>query len=171
MQDFLRKALYYAKPVIRVSPYFQVLALFKSFRRRLQPTLLKQVLQAIMCSKQHTSITGKLIKFVKLSTWWLSQTSGTHIRESWWFESMYTMQEKIWPIRHTHPMLSPCMVLDYTYLTWSTHSNLSRVTDRFRWIPLLPRKRAPDTIPSTPADRSMSPYPVSLPSQPMKQYA
>jgi hypothetical protein len=35
---------------------------------------------------------------------------------------------------------------------------------------LLPRKRAPDIIPSTPADRSVGPYPVSLPSQPMKQW-
>jgi hypothetical protein len=40
-----------------------------------------------------------------------------------------------------------------------------------RWTePLLPRKRAPDTIHSTPADRSMGPYPVSLPCQPLKQW-
>jgi hypothetical protein len=35
---------------------------------------------------------------------------------------------------------------------------------------LLQRKRAPDTISSTPADRSTGPYPVSLLSQPMKQW-
>jgi hypothetical protein len=35
---------------------------------------------------------------------------------------------------------------------------------------LLSRKRAPDTIPSTSTDRSAGPYPVSLPSQPMKQW-
>jgi hypothetical protein len=35
MQCFMGKALYYVKPALRVSPYFQVLALFKSFRRRL----------------------------------------------------------------------------------------------------------------------------------------
>jgi hypothetical protein len=35
---------------------------------------------------------------------------------------------------------------------------------------LLLRKRAPDTIPNTPADRSVGPYPVPLPSQPMKQW-
>jgi hypothetical protein len=33
---------------------------------------------------------------------------------------------------------------------------------------LLPRKRAPDTIHSTPTDQSTGPYLVSLPSQPMK---
>jgi hypothetical protein len=33
-----------------------------------------------------------------------------------------------------------------------------------------PEKKAPDTIPSTPADRSTGPYPVSLPSQPVKQW-
>jgi hypothetical protein len=42
-----------------------------------------------------------------------------------------------------------------------TRGNLSRVVDR-----LLPRKRASDTIHSTPADRSASQYPVSLRSQP-----
>jgi hypothetical protein len=31
-----------------------------------------------------------------------------------------------WPTHHTHPTLSPRMVLDHTYLTWSTHSDLSR---------------------------------------------
>jgi hypothetical protein len=35
---------------------------------------------------------------------------------------------------------------------------------------LLPRKRAPDTILSTPTDRSAGPYAVSLSSQPMKQW-
>jgi hypothetical protein len=38
------------------------------------------------------------------------------------------------------------------------------------WIgSLLLRKMTPDTIHSTSADRSTGPYPVSLPSQPMKQ--
>jgi hypothetical protein len=36
--------------------------------------------------------------------------------------------------------------------------------------PLLSRKGAPDTIHSTPADQSTGLYPVSLPSQPMKQW-
>jgi hypothetical protein len=143
------KALYYTKLVLRVSPYFQVLALFKSFQRRLHPTLLKQELQAIKCSKQHPLIIDKLIKFVKLSTWWLSQTSDTHIRESRRFKSIYTLQGKTRSTWHTHPTLSLCMVSDHTYLTWSTHDNLSWVTDRFGRISLLLRKRAPDTILST----------------------
>jgi hypothetical protein len=143
MQVFMGKALYYVKPALKVSHYFQVLALFKSFWRRLHPTLLKQELQAIQCSKQHTSITDKLIKFVKLSTWWLPQTSGTHIWESRWFKLMYTLQGKTWPTCYTHPTLSPRMVLDHTYLMWSMHSILSWVADRFGWIPLLLRKRFP----------------------------
>jgi hypothetical protein len=45
------------------------------------------------------------------------------------------------------------------------------MSHRQGWIEsLLLRKRPPDTIPSTPADRSASPYPVSLPSHPMKQW-
>jgi hypothetical protein len=45
------------------------------------------------------------------------------------------------------------------------------MSHRQSWIEsLLPRKRAPDIIHSTPTDRSAGPYPVSLPSQPMKQW-
>jgi hypothetical protein len=163
-------ALYCAKPTLRVSPYFQILALFKSFWRRVHPTLLKQELQTFECIKQHTLLTGKLIKSVKLSTWWLPQTSGTHIWESRRFESMYTLQGKTWPTRHTYPMLGPHMVLDHTYLTWSTHSNLSCSRPQSWAGPLLLRKRAHDTIHNMSADWSTGPYPVSLPSQPMKKW-
>jgi hypothetical protein len=45
------------------------------------------------------------------------------------------------------------------------------VSHRQSWTEsLLPRKMAPDTGHSTPADRSVGPYPVSLLSQPMKQW-
>jgi hypothetical protein len=165
------RALYYAKPTLRGNPYFQILALFKTFQWKVHHILIIQELQTIKCIKQHNNSTVKLIKFVKLATWWLPQTRDAHIRESRWFESMYTLQGKTRSTRHTHPTLSPRMVPDHTYLTWSTHSNLSWVTDRFERITLLLRKRAPDTIPHMPADRSMGPYLISLPSQPMKQWA
>jgi hypothetical protein len=45
------------------------------------------------------------------------------------------------PTRHTQPTLSPCIVPNHTYLTWSMYSNLSWVTDRFGRIPLLLRKK------------------------------
>jgi hypothetical protein len=61
------------------------------------------------------------------------------------------------------------MVQDHTYLRWSTYSSPSWYADRFGQFPLLPRKRAPDITHSTPADRFMGPYPVSLLSQLMKQ--
>jgi hypothetical protein len=95
----------------------------------------------------------------------------THIRELRRFESMYTLQGKTRPTRHMLSMLIPRMVQDHTYLMWSTYSNPSRDTDRFGRIPLLSRKRAPDTIHSTPIDRSAGPYLISLLSQPMKQGA
>jgi hypothetical protein len=63
------------------------------------------------------------------------------IRESRQFESMYILQGITRPTRHTLPTLSPRMVQDHTYLMWSTYSNPSRDANRFRWIPLLPRKR------------------------------
>jgi hypothetical protein len=60
--------------------------------------------------------------------------------------------------RHTLPVGDP--------RTWQPSTS-----HRQGWTEsLLPRKRAPDIIPSTPADRSTGPYPLSLPSQPMKQW-
>jgi hypothetical protein len=47
--------------------------------------------------------------------------------------------------------------------------NLLRDNDRFGQIPPLLRKRAPDIINNTSADRSVGPYPTSLSSQLMKQ--
>jgi hypothetical protein len=94
----------------------------------------------------------------------------THIRESRWFKSMYTLQGKTWPTRHTLTMLSPRMVQYHAYLTWSTYSNLSRSHQQSWARPLLLRKRASDTIHSMLADRSVGPYPVSLLSQPLKQW-
>jgi hypothetical protein len=46
-----------------------------------------------------------------------------------------------WPTCHTHLMLTPHMVPDHTYLTWSTHSNLS-CSHQQSWAgSLLPRKK------------------------------
>jgi hypothetical protein len=45
---------------------------------------------------------------------WLPQTSGTHIRESRRFKSMYTLQGKTWSIRHTLSTLNPRRVPDHT---------------------------------------------------------
>jgi hypothetical protein len=110
----------------------------------------------------------QLIKFIKLPTWWLPQTSGTHIRESWRFESMYTLQGKTRSTRRTLSMLSPRMVLDYMYLMRSTHNNLSWSHQQW-WIqPLLPRKWTPDPIHNTIADRFAGSYPVSLPEVTIK---
>jgi hypothetical protein len=73
-------------------------------------------------------------------------------------------------IYHTHPTLSPSMVPDHTYLTLSMHSNLS-CSHQQSWAGLLLlRKRTPDTIYSTSADRSVGSYPVSLLRQPLKQW-
>jgi hypothetical protein len=62
------------------------------------------------------------------------------------------------------------MVPDHTYLTWSTHSNLSCSGPQSWAGSLLLRKRAPNIIHSTSADWSVSSYPVSLPSQSIKQW-
>jgi hypothetical protein len=90
----------------------------------------------------------------------------THIRESQRFKSMYTMQGKTRPTRHTLSTLSPRMVHDHTYLTLSTYSNLSYSHQQIWTDPLHSRRRAPDTIHSTMAVRSVGPYLASLPQQP-----
>jgi hypothetical protein len=79
---------------------------------------------------------------------------------------MYTLQGKPQLTCHTFSTLSPRMVHDHMYLTWSTYSNLSYNRQQI-WIdPLHPRRRAPDTIHSTMVIRSVGPYPASLPQQP-----
>jgi hypothetical protein len=50
------------------------------------------------------------------------------------------------------------------------HDNFSRVVDRVEQGHCSREKKAPDTINSAPADRSVGPYPVSLLSQPIKQW-
>jgi hypothetical protein len=51
---------------------------------------------------------------MKLSTWWLPQTSGTHIRESRWFKLMYTLQGKTQSTRHKLSTLDPRRVPGHT---------------------------------------------------------
>jgi hypothetical protein len=71
---------------------------------------------------------------------------------------MYTIQRKTRPTRHTLFTLSSSMTLDHTYLTWSMYSNFSWSRQQ-RWTELLLlRKRAPNTIHNTTADRSTGPY-------------
>jgi hypothetical protein len=53
MPGFMGKLYTNAKPALQVSPKPQVLALFKTFRRKVHPTLIKQELQAIKRIKQH----------------------------------------------------------------------------------------------------------------------
>jgi hypothetical protein len=94
----------------------------------------------------------------------------THIRELWRFESMYNLQGKTWPTRHTLFILTLHMVQDHTYLTWSTYSNLSYSRQQIWTDPLHLRRRAPDIIHNTLANRSTGSYPPSLPQQPMEQW-
>jgi hypothetical protein len=64
---------------------------------------------------------------------------------------------------------SPCMP-DVRFLrAVPIHDNLSRSRQQII-DPLPPRRRALDTIHSTPADRSAGSYLASLPQQPMKQW-
>jgi hypothetical protein len=81
---------------------------------------------------------------------------------------MYTLQGKTQPTHYTLSTLSPCMVHDHTYLAWSTYSNLSYSHQQIWTDPLHPRRRAPDTIHSTTAIRSVGLYPASLPQQPKR---
>jgi hypothetical protein len=62
--------------------------------------------------------------------------------------------------------LSPRMVHDHTYLTWSTYRNLSYHHQQIWTYPLQLRRRAPDTIHNTMAIRSVGLYAASLPQQP-----
>jgi hypothetical protein len=75
-----------------------------------------------------------MIHATKLSTWWLPQTSGTHIRESQWFELVYTLQGKTWSICHMLSTLDSHMVSDHT--SPMVHiGNLSLVPTRTKHAP------------------------------------
>jgi hypothetical protein len=94
----------------------------------------------------------------------------TYIRESRWFESIYTLQGKTWPTQHVRfphqSTYARCTLPAGGPRTWQP--SMSR---RQSWTEsLVPRKMALDTTPSMPADRSAGPYPISLLSQPMKQW-
>jgi hypothetical protein len=58
---------------------------------------------------------------------------------------MNTLQGKPRSIRHTLVTLSPCMIIDHTYLTWFMYINLSWVIKCNGRILLLSRKSAPDS--------------------------
>jgi hypothetical protein len=79
---------------------------------------------------------------------------------------MYSLHGKTWPTHHTLSTLSPRIVHNHTYLTWSAYSNLWYSHQQIWTDPLHPRRRAPDTIHSTTVIRSVGPYPASLPQQP-----
>jgi hypothetical protein len=65
--------------------------------------------------------------------WWLPQISDTHIWESLWFESMYTMQGKTWSTRHTLFTLNPRRVPNHT--SHVVHiCNLSLIPTRLKHV-------------------------------------
>jgi hypothetical protein len=122
-------------------------------------------LQIINWSKHHNS---KLTinHVVKLSTWRLPQTSDYSYPRVAAIRIDVHPAGKTQPTRHTLSTLSPHMVHDHTYLTWSTYRNLLYSRQQI-WIdPLHPRRRAPDTIHSTTTIRSVGPHLASLPQQP-----
>jgi hypothetical protein len=83
---------------------------------------------------------------------------------------MYILQGKTRPTRHVR-LPHQSTYARHTLPAGGPHTWQPSTSHRQSWMEsLLLRKRAPDTIPSTPADRSAGPHPVSLPSQPMKQW-
>jgi hypothetical protein len=162
-------ALYYAKPALKVHPYFQILALFKSFRKRGASYSNHTRVAHNKCIKQHTSK-----QICSLSS--LSYLCDDYRKQAILISKSCGDSNRCTPCRgkpdqhdtyafHTSPRTSGICFL------WAVpvRGNLSRFIDRFGKIPLLPRKRVPDTIYNMPADRSVGPYSISLPSQPMKQ--
>jgi hypothetical protein len=83
---------------------------------------------------------------------------------------MYTMQGKTRPTQHVR-FSRQSMYARRTLPAGGPRTWQPFMSHRQSWTEsLLLRKRAPDTIHSMPTDRSVGPYPVSLPSQPMNQW-
>jgi hypothetical protein len=122
-------------------------------------------LQTINWSKYHHS-TLTINHTVKLATRRRPQTSGYSYPRVAAIRIDVHPAGETQPTRHMLSTLSLRMAHDHTYLTWSTYSNLSYNHQQIWTDPLHPRRRAPDTIHSTPAIWSAGPYPASLPQQP-----
>jgi hypothetical protein len=73
-----------------------------------------------------------------------------------------------------HATRIPCSVRVWSKTIHISHgqyiATFHTVVNRFEQIHCPPRRRAPDTIHSTSADRSVGPYLASLPQQPMKEW-
>jgi hypothetical protein len=83
---------------------------------------------------------------------------------------MYILQGKTRPTRHVR-FLHQSTYARRTLPAGGPRTWQPSTSRRQSWTESpLPRKRAPDTIPSTPANRSAGPYLVSLPSQSIKQW-
>jgi hypothetical protein len=122
-------------------------------------------LQTISWSKHHDSRLT-ISHAIKLAMRRLPQTSGYSYPRVTAIRIDVHPAGETQPAHHTLSMLSPRMVHDHMYLTWSTYNNLSYSRQQI-WIdPLHPRRRAPDTIHSMTAIRSVGPYLASLPQQP-----
>jgi hypothetical protein len=122
-----------------------------------QARVIKQV---IIVKHNHIS----LINMITLINYLMAATrqSITHIRESWRFESMYTLQRKTRSICHTLSTPSLHMALHHMYLAKFTHRNLSWVTNIAAQSHCSREKWILDYIPSMLADQSVGPHPVSL---------
>jgi hypothetical protein len=97
--------------------------------------------------------------------WKLTQTSGYSYPRVTAIRIDVHPKGETQPTRHTLFTLSPRMVHDHTYLTWSTYSNLS-YSRQLIWTDLLhPRRRASDIIHSTTVIRFVGSYPASLSQQ------
>jgi hypothetical protein len=122
-------------------------------------------LQTINLSKHH-NFKLTISHTIKLTTRRLPQTSGYSYPRVTAIRIDVHPAWETQPTCHTLSTLSPCMVHDHTYLTWSTYSNILYSRQQIWTDPLHPRRRAPDTIHNTTAIRSAGPYPTSLPQQP-----
>jgi hypothetical protein len=141
--------------VLRVSPYFHVLALFKSFQKsyfrdpaifRSFPRKVHPILLIQECKQLNLSImiANTLTKLSSLTYYVMIVTNKQYS-----YPRVTTIRIDIHHIRENptnmFSTLGPRMALDHMYLTWSTYSNLSRSRQQ-RWTDaLLMRKSAPDS--------------------------
>jgi hypothetical protein len=97
----------------------------------------------------------------------VTRQAVTHIRESGWFKSIYTLQGNLIHMTHTLPASvhvrhsslptsSPRMWQSFVKLSIELNGSTA------------PKKMALILIHNTPADQSVGPYLVSLPQQPLK---
>jgi hypothetical protein len=148
--------------------YFHDLAIFKSY-----PGKRCILFYSYKRSKQLNLSITTAITLIKFS----SQSYYVMIATNKWYSYPESHDDSNWctPCRENPDQQATCILWSVCVWSYTVHISRGQRMATFHKSPIdsngshCPRNRAPDLIHSSPAEWSVGPYPISLPSQKMKQ--